>query len=131
MNDRAPRRDLLVPIATGVACYFTGTRLRNVWPDSPPLGVSRDWAWVVLSTLAAAACGFAKPRVSWLNGALLMAAQSATLFTVLALHGEIVRPTCASGGIITWFVWTVLGLIVTPLPVVASFIGARIGRLRR
>lgn len=93
-------------------------------------GVLPAWiwplVWLTLTTIGAALCGFLKPVRPWRWGAVVIAVQPVCLLLLGAVTGELWNPSRSTGGMFALFIFTVLSVFISPLPIVASAIAGRV-----
>ena len=110
--------------ALGVACFaliaLGGRYASAVIPEF--LG---QLGWLTLTCAGAAFCGSRAPDRAWRWGAIVIGIQPVCLLLLLAVTGELANPTPSTGGLVAVAVFTVLALVISPLPILASHLSAR------
>lgn len=93
-------------------------------------GVLPGWVWplvwLALTTVGAALCGWLKPVRPWRWGAVVVAVQPVCLLLLGAVTGELLSPSRSTGGMTALFIFTVLSVFISPLPIAASAIAGRV-----
>ena len=110
--------------ALGVACVASlaigGRYLVSVVPEWVA-----QLVWLVVVLGGSALCGYRSPQRAWRWGAIIVAVQPPCVFLLLAVVGELTKPSSSTGGMVAMGIFTALMAIIGPIAALASQLGAR------
>jgi hypothetical protein len=82
-------------------------------------------SWLALNTVASAVCGLLNPHRAWRWGAIVIGVQPVCLFLLAGAVGELRHPTSSTGGMVAVAGFTLVAVLVSPLPILASHVARR------
>lgn len=114
-------------IGCGVACFAFLVVGGQVTAERVPEWV---WqlAWLVLVGSSSAWCAYREPRTGWRAGAALMGVHLPCFLILMAVTGELARPTSSTGGMVALFIGSVFITLMSPLPMLTAGLAARARR---
>ena len=82
--------------------------------------------WPALVLIASFACGYRMPERAWRWGAIVVGVQPLVYFLCLLVDGEITSSTRSTGGLVAWFIVSVVMSVLSPAAVLSSHVSARV-----
>ena len=82
--------------------------------------------WAALVIAGSAVCGYLLPEKPWRWGAMVIGIQPVMAAAILYAVGELENPSSPIGGIGALFIFMIIALMISPIPVFASYLGAAI-----
>lgn len=117
-------RSALFAAALGTGCFVLALVLGGM---GLPEGVA-PIAWLVALPVAGFLGARSQPGAGAWFGSVLIAVHWPLLFLQLAITGELTEPSSSTGGMVTLFIVSVWIAVVSPLPIVAAWLGGRAAR---
>ena len=82
--------------------------------------------WVTIVINGSAVCSYILPEKPWRWGAIIVVVQPVLAAIILSIVGALENPSSSTGGTVALFVFIIIALMISPLPILASYLGAAI-----